>query len=59
MNEETLLEKRDSIQKKFEEQDRIKLEAESEQLRLQGEHRLVNYFLEKVQAENNDGGNEE
>lgn len=49
MNKESLIEKRDAISKAFE-------EHRSEELRLQGEFRLINEFIEKLDC---DGGNEE
>lgn len=45
MDKESLLAKRDAISRSFDEQTRIKNEAESEQVRLQGEYRLVEELL--------------
>lgn len=52
MTRETLLVKRDTITNAFNEQDRIKQEAEIEQYRLQGEYRLVDQLLGEIEAEN-------
>lgn len=50
MDRDTLLEKRDKIAKAFEEQNQIKLEAESEQLRLQGEYRTLSRLIDDLQT---------
>lgn len=55
MKLEELQQKRDELQARFDEQAKIKLEAEQEQLRLQGEHRaltsLIDELVSKVKEE--------
>lgn len=55
MNRDTLLKKRDEITKAFEERGKEKLEVESEQLRLQGEYRLVEQLLEIAESDTIEG----
>ncbi len=46
MKLETLLSLRDEMQGRFDEQTRIKTEAEQEQLKLQGEYRLIERLID-------------
>lgn len=49
MDRETLLMKRESIKDAFDKQVRLEAEAKSEQLRLQGENRLINELIEGME----------
>lgn len=49
MNRETLLVKRESIKDAFDKQVQLEAEAKSEQLRLQGENRLINELIEGME----------
>lgn len=49
MNKESLVAKRDVIKDAFDKQVQIEAEAKSEQLRLQGENRLINELIEKIE----------
>lgn len=55
MNRDTLLKKRDEIAEAFEERGKEKLEVESEQLRLQGEYRLIEQLLETIESDTIEG----
>lgn len=49
MTIETLISQRDALQALFDEQSKIKQEAENEQLRLQGQYKLLNQLIEQEQ----------
>lgn len=51
MDRETLIAKRDAIKSAFDEQTQIKSNAETEQVRLQGEYRVIKELLEKLPEE--------
>jgi len=50
MNIESLTALKDGLQVKFDEQTTIKAEAENEQLRLQGEHRLLVQLIQEFET---------
>lgn len=54
MDMKTLIAKRDAIKSAFDEQTQIKSNAESEQYRLQGEYRIVEEMILKLE-ESKDG----
>lgn len=54
MDEQTLVTKRESIKSAFDEQTKIETEAKSEQLRLQGEYRLINELIDQLQQVSKD-----
>lgn len=49
MTIETLISQRDALQALFDEQTKIKQEAENEQLRLQGQYKLLSQLIEQEQ----------
>ncbi len=51
MDKSTLIAKRDAIQRDFDKQTKMRAQAESEQLRLQGEFRLVNELIDTIPDE--------
>jgi len=50
MNLESLVTLRDDLQARFDEQTRLKADAENEQLRLQGEHRLLVQLIGELET---------
>ena len=56
MKEKELVLKRDAIKAAFDNQVKIESDAKSEQLRLQGEYRLINEFIDSLpKKESKDG----
>lgn len=53
MTLETLIVQRDALQPLFDEQTKIKQEAENEQLRLQGQYKLLTQLIEAEEAAKN------
>lgn len=49
MNKESLLAKQDAIKNLFDTQVKVEAEAKAEQLRLQGENRLIKELIEKIE----------
>ena len=48
MKETELVSKRDTIKAAFDNQVKIESDAKAEQLRLQGEYRLINEFIDRL-----------
>ena len=56
MKDKDLIAKRDAISAAFDEQTKIKSDAEAEQVRLQGEYRLINELIDSLpKQESKDG----
>lgn len=49
MDKDTLIAKRDALQEEFDEHTKIKADSEAEQLRLQGEHRVLTELIEEIE----------
>ena len=56
MKLETLIEERDTIKEQFDEQTKVRSNAESEQIRLQGAYRTLTELIDREEAKLNKKG---